>query len=173
MDSVERLVKTYIQLCRDGCLLFLNWTVKLYFDQTRGVCCIVEFFRGEGTKKQLKGKQDPHTLEAYMAKVRQQHYKPSSKFILVIMYTCPCLDFVQMICSELLSFPVKRLDCCSHSKCWWFKWMLFWMIPPELFRIGMVMHHCEPDCHAKRLYFCFQGWGHNKGFYNQNMSALF
>ena len=72
MDSIERLVKTYIQLCQGGCLLFLNWTVKLYFDQTRGVCCIVQFFRGEGTKKQLKGKQDAPTvsMEAYMAKVR-------------------------------------------------------------------------------------------------------
>ncbi|XP_070197743.1 E3 ubiquitin-protein ligase rnf213-alpha-like isoform X2 [Littorina saxatilis] len=75
MDSVERLVKTYIQLCHDGCLLFLNWTVKFFFD-TRGVCCIVEFFQGEVTARQLKGKQESHTLEDYMAKVA--HFLDSS-----------------------------------------------------------------------------------------------
>ncbi|KAK7465937.1 hypothetical protein BaRGS_00037515, partial [Batillaria attramentaria] len=67
MDSVVRLVKTYIQLCRDGCRLFLNWKVKFFFDRNRDVCCIVEFFQNQAQK--LKGSQKEHSLEDYMAKV--------------------------------------------------------------------------------------------------------
>nr|KAG5687643.1 hypothetical protein BaRGS_008126 [Batillaria attramentaria] len=70
MDSVVRLVKTYIQLCRDGCRLFLNWKVKFFFDRNRDVCCIVEFFQNQAQK--LKGSQKEHSLEDYMAKVAAQ-----------------------------------------------------------------------------------------------------
>lgn len=69
MDSVVRLVKTYIELCRSGCLLFLKWAAKFFFDTARGVCCIVEFFQGEETVTKLKGRQESHSLEQYMAKV--------------------------------------------------------------------------------------------------------
>lgn len=74
MDSVVRLVKTYIWLCRDGCLLFLDFSVKFYFDCERAVCCVVAF-HSHGTPKQLKGCQTPdQTLEHYMAKVRYHFY---------------------------------------------------------------------------------------------------
>ena len=34
--------------------------------------------------------------------------------------------------------------------------------------VGIVMHHLEPECRAKRLVYCFQGQGHNKGPYDRN-----
>ena len=88
MDSVVRLVKTYIQLCQGGCLLFLNWAVKFFFD-VRGVCCIVEFFQGEDTVKQLKGRRDTHTLEDYMAEVGQRKNSLSLRLSLPLSVSFP------------------------------------------------------------------------------------
>ena len=40
--------------------------------------------------------------------------------------------------------------------------------PPK---IGIVMHHLEPECHVKRLVCYFQDQGHSKGWYDQNMTV--
>ena len=37
-------------------------------------------------------------------------------------------------------------------------------------KLDIVMHH-QPECHAKRLVCCFQGQGHSKGSYDQNMTV--
>ena len=37
-------------------------------------------------------------------------------------------------------------------------------------KLGIVMHHHESECHAKRLVCCFQGQGHRKGSYDQNIT---
>ena len=44
---------------------------------------------------------------------------------------------------------------------------------PFVTKFGMVMmmHHHGPECHAKRLVCCFQGQGHSKGSYDQNMTV--
>ena len=36
---------------------------------------------------------------------------------------------------------------------------------------SIVMHHLELECHAKRLVCYFQGQGHSKGSYDQNMTV--
>lgn len=43
MESLVRLGKTYVQLCSDGCVLFLDWSVEFLCDVERPVCCISEF----------------------------------------------------------------------------------------------------------------------------------
>jgi hypothetical protein len=43
MESLVRLGKTYVQLCHDGCVLFLDWTVEFLCDASRPVCCVSEF----------------------------------------------------------------------------------------------------------------------------------
>ncbi|XP_076466247.1 E3 ubiquitin-protein ligase rnf213-alpha-like [Babylonia areolata] len=51
MESLIRLGKTYVQLCRDGCVLFLDWTVEFLCDVKRSVCCVSEF----SSQGKLKG----------------------------------------------------------------------------------------------------------------------
>ncbi|XP_076466869.1 E3 ubiquitin-protein ligase rnf213-alpha-like [Babylonia areolata] len=51
MESLMRLGKTYVQLCRDGCVLFLDWTVEFLCDVKRPVCCVSEF----SSQGKLKG----------------------------------------------------------------------------------------------------------------------
>ena len=70
MESIERVAHTYIQLCRDGCLLFHNWAVKFYFGVDRPVCCIIGFFLSDDqTSQQLKGMRHSSTIEDYIAQV--------------------------------------------------------------------------------------------------------
>ena len=38
---------------------------------------------------------------------------------------------------------------------------IFWIAEPFTTKLGMVMHHYEPDCLSKRLVCCLQGQGHN------------
>ena len=37
-------------------------------------------------------------------------------------------------------------------------------------KLGIVMHHYEPGCHAKRMVCYFQGQGQNKSSYDQNLT---
>ena len=37
-------------------------------------------------------------------------------------------------------------------------------------KLGVVMHHQELECHAKRAVGYFEGQGHSKGSYDQNMT---
>ena len=41
---------------------------------------------------------------------------------------------------------------------------------PSVTKLGMVMHHYEPDSLSKRLLCFLQCQGHNEGSYNQNMT---
>ena len=36
-------------------------------------------------------------------------------------------------------------------------------------KLGIVVHHHEPEYHAKKIGFYLQGQGHSVGLYNQNM----
>ena len=47
---------------------------------------------------------------------------------------------------------------------------IFWSIKQFTTKLGIVMHHYEPDCLLKRLVCCLQGQGHSEGSYNQNMT---
>ena len=47
---------------------------------------------------------------------------------------------------------------------------IFWIAEPFTAKLGMVMHHYEPDCLPKRLVCYLQGQGHSEGSYNQNMT---
>ena len=38
-------------------------------------------------------------------------------------------------------------------------------------KLGIVVHHDEPECHVKKLGFYLQGQGHSVGLYNQNMTV--
>ena len=53
--------------------------------------------------------------------------------------------------------------------------MFFQMIfskPPNIVtKLGIVMHHNELECHAKKIVRYFQGQGHSKGSYDQNMTV--
>ena len=43
--------------------------------------------------------------------------------------------------------------------------------PPNIVsKLGIVMHHYESECHAKRLLCYLQGQGHCKSSYDQNMT---
>ena len=53
MESLVRLGKTYVQLCSDGCVLFLDWSVEFLCDVERPVCCISEF----ASQGKLKGQR--------------------------------------------------------------------------------------------------------------------
>ncbi|KAK7478896.1 hypothetical protein BaRGS_00029877, partial [Batillaria attramentaria] len=66
MDSLLRLGKTYVRLCDDGCVLFLDWTVKFLCDSSRPVCCISQF----AEQGQLKGRRGENAaLEHFIAGV--------------------------------------------------------------------------------------------------------
>ena len=121
MDSVVRLVKTYIQLCQGGCLLFLNWAVKFFFD-VRGVCCIVEFFQGEDTAKQLKGRRDTHTLEDYMAEVGQRKNSLSLRLSLPLSVSLPLSLYVSLSLSVHVPFFFLNSFFASNSG------MLFYLV---------------------------------------------
>ncbi|KAK7494871.1 hypothetical protein BaRGS_00013998, partial [Batillaria attramentaria] len=62
MDSLVRLGKTYVQLCADGCVLFLDWSVKFLCDSQRPVCCISEF----ASQSMLKGRRGRQDLEEFI-----------------------------------------------------------------------------------------------------------
>ena len=47
---------------------------------------------------------------------------------------------------------------------------IFWTIKHFVFKLGIVIHHYESECHAKRLICYFQGQGHCKSSYVQNMT---
>ena len=38
-------------------------------------------------------------------------------------------------------------------------------------KLGIMVHHHEPDCHVKKLGFYLQGQGHSVCLYNQNMTV--
>ena len=42
---------------------------------------------------------------------------------------------------------------------------------PFVTKLGIVVHHYEPECHAKKIEFSLQGQGHSVGLYNQNMTV--
>ena len=56
MESLVRLAKTYVQLCNDGCVLFMDWTVEFLCDTERPVCCVSEF----ASQGKLKGHRSKH-----------------------------------------------------------------------------------------------------------------
>ena len=56
MESLVRLGKTYVQLCSDGCVLFLDWSVEFLCDVERPVCCVSEF----ASQGKLKGHRTMH-----------------------------------------------------------------------------------------------------------------
>ena len=47
---------------------------------------------------------------------------------------------------------------------------IFWTIKHFVFKLGIVIHHYESECHAKRFICYFQGQGHSKSSYDQNMT---
>ena len=40
---------------------------------------------------------------------------------------------------------------------------------PFVTKLGIVVYHCELECHAKKMGFYLQGQGHSVGLYNQNV----
>ena len=44
-------------------------------------------------------------------------------------------------------------------------------LQPFVTKLGIVVHHHEPECHAKKMGFYLQGQGHSVGLYNQNMTV--
>ena len=48
---------------------------------------------------------------------------------------------------------------------------IFSTAEPFVTKVGMVMHHHGLECHAKRFVCYFQGHGHSKGSYDQNMTV--
>ena len=44
---------------------------------------------------------------------------------------------------------------------------------PFIAKLGMVMYHHEPECHAERLLYCFQGQGHSEDSYKENMTFCY
>ena len=42
---------------------------------------------------------------------------------------------------------------------------------PFVTKLGIVVHHHEAECHAKKMGIYLQGQGHIVGLYNQNMTV--
>ena len=47
---------------------------------------------------------------------------------------------------------------------------VFWTTGHFDTKLGMVMQHYEPECHAEKLVCCLQCQGHSKGLHSQNMT---
>ena len=50
---------------------------------------------------------------------------------------------------------------------------IFWTADPFATKLGLMAHHHKLDCQVKRLDCYFQGQGHSKGSYDQNMTVSF
>ena len=48
---------------------------------------------------------------------------------------------------------------------------IFETAEPFVTELGIVMHHHELGCHAKRFVCYFQGQGHSNGSYDQNVTV--
>ena len=48
---------------------------------------------------------------------------------------------------------------------------VLWSTKHFVTKLGMVMHHHEPECDAKRLALCLQGQGHSKVIYYKSMTV--
>ncbi|KAL8623379.1 hypothetical protein ACOMHN_065913 [Nucella lapillus] len=59
MESLIRLGKTYVQLCSDGCVLFLDWSLEFLCDVGRPVCCVSEFASAGKLKGHRSSRHDP------------------------------------------------------------------------------------------------------------------
>ena len=55
------------------------------------------------------------------------------------------------------------MNVCPHD--------IFWIATSLTTKVGMVMHHYEPDCLPKRLVCYLQGQGHSEGSHNHNMTV--
>ena len=42
---------------------------------------------------------------------------------------------------------------------------------PFVTKFGIVVHHYEPECHAKKMGFYLQGQGHSVGLYHGNITV--
>ena len=49
---------------------------------------------------------------------------------------------------------------------------IFWTAEPFTTKLGMAMHHHEPDCGSKRFVCYLQGQGYSEGSCNHNMTFL-
>ncbi|KAK7488216.1 hypothetical protein BaRGS_00020523, partial [Batillaria attramentaria] len=116
MDSLVRLGKTYVQLCGDGCVLFLNWAVNFLCDRERKVCCTSEF----SGQEMLKGKRSKEDLEDYITEVAAflerchkewMEYvdKKRQEYPELNMYTVEQLVFLQQQLVKVTSGEVSRL----------------------------------------------------------------
>ena len=54
------------------------------------------------------------------------------------------------------------------SNCWE-ETLVSVCMQPFVTKLGTVVHHCELECHVKKMGFCLQGQGHSVGLYNQNI----
>ena len=57
--------------------------------------------------------------------------------------------------------PLIKCNCSYH---------IYWITKSSTTKLGMVMHHRQPDCPPKRLVCSLQGQGHSEGSSNQNMT---
>nr|KAG5700588.1 hypothetical protein BaRGS_015384 [Batillaria attramentaria] len=100
MDSLVRLGKTYVQLCGDGCVLFLNWAVNFLCDKERKVCCTSEF----SGQEMLKGTRGNEDLEDYITEVAaflERCHKEWMEYV----------DKKRQEYPELNMYTVEQLDC--------------------------------------------------------------
>ena len=99
-------------------------------------------------------------------------------------YLLNCLIFCYQIWFDS-TLPQARVSygeiglLCSRSRSQWKFKMLMNVCPDDVFwtakhfgtKLGIVMHHQEPEYCAKRLVGYFQGQGHSKGTYDQSMTV--
>ena len=93
MESLVRLGKTYVQLCSDGCVLFLDWSVEFLCDVERPVCCVSEFAR----QGKLKGHR---TKPGHAGKAQDLEVKVvGTPFPPSLSEDAAVLTFVMAVCS--------------------------------------------------------------------------
>ena len=104
------------------------------------------------------------TERAHMIKIWQ---------FLLYLLNCLCfcyklgltVHYLKLECFMLECF-IEKLDCCvqgqGHGKISKLNVCpddIFWIAEPFTTKLGLVVHHYEPDCLSKRLVCCLQGQG--------------
>ena len=70
----------------------------------------------------------------------------------------------------MVTYGVFRGEGCNTRDTFVPTWLSVYL-QPFVTKLGIVVHHHEPECHAKKMGFYLQGQGHSMGLYNQNKTV--
>ena len=87
-------------------------------------------------------------------------------------YSHDTSSLARVSCEKKKDYCIQGQGHSKESKCQCLsRWYLLNRQSFFFTKLGIVMHHHESECHANRLVYYFQGQGHSKGSYDQNMKV--